>query len=339
MKTIILERPGRFTASETPAPTRPQPGNALVKVRSVGICGTDLHAYRGRQPFFTYPRILGHELGVEIVEAEENARGIRVGDRAAVEPYLDCGECAACRMGKPNCCERLCVMGVHVDGGMRELIEVPIRKLHRSDALSCDQLALVETLCIGRHAAARGRPAEGEWTLVVGAGPIGLSVMTAAKLEGARLIAADLNADRLRFCREALGVEHTICAAEEDLPQRLLEIADGALPSLVMDATGSPASMEASFAYASSGGRLVLVGLAQARVSFDDPEFHRKELTLMSSRNAAPSDFAAVIQQMERGLIDAGAWINRRASADEMIEAFDDWTDPSSGAVKAVVSF
>ena len=338
MKTITLLRPGEFSASETPAPMRALPGHALVRVRKVGICGTDLHAYRGRQPFFTYPRILGHELGVEVADAAENDRGISPGDRCAVEPYLDCGECAACRMGKPNCCERLSVMGVHVDGGMREWIQVPIRKLHRSETLRFEELALAETLCIGRHAVSRGRPAEGERTLVMGAGPIGLSVMTAARLAGARLIAADLSADRLRFCAETLGVEETIHAAEEDVLERLLQIGGG-LPSLVFDATGNPASMEASFSYVSSGGRLVLVGLAQADISFHDPEFHRRELTLLASRNAAASDFEAVLRDMEAGRIDAGAWINRRASSEEMIGAFEGWTDPAGGTVKAVVSF
>src|SRR5688500_1524126 len=155
MKTIILNEPGRFSLTDTLEPRSPAPGEAMVRVHRVGVCGTDLHAYRGRQPFFTYPRILGHELGVEVVEVGENAHGIRPGDRCAVEPYLNCGTCIACRHGKTNCCVELRVLGVHTDGGMREFIAVPVNKLHRSESLSWEQLALVETLGIGAHAVER----------------------------------------------------------------------------------------------------------------------------------------------------------------------------------------
>ena len=177
MKTVILEQPGQLSFAETDAPTTFAADEALVRVQRVGICGTDMHAYRGRQPFFSYPRILGHELGVEIVAIGENEAGLRAGDYCAVEPYLNCGHCIACRKGKTNCCVQLQVLGVHTDGGMREWITVPARKLHKSGKLSLDQLALVETLGIGAHAVDRARIEAGEFALVIGAGPIGLSVV------------------------------------------------------------------------------------------------------------------------------------------------------------------
>ena len=148
MRGVVLEKPGSFALIETAQPAGPAPDEALVRVHRVGICGTDLHAYRGRQPFFSYPRILGHELGIEIVEIGANEAGLQVGDRCAVEPYLNCGRCIACRRGKTNCCVDLKVLGVHTDGGMRETINVPVSKLHRSRTLTFEQLALVETLGI-----------------------------------------------------------------------------------------------------------------------------------------------------------------------------------------------
>ena len=171
MKTILLEQPGKFERVETQQSGSPGLGEAIVKVHRVGICGTDLHAFRGKQPFFTYPRILGHELGVEVLEIWKNNTGLKVGDVCSVEPYFNCGDCIACRRGKTNCCTRLELIGVHKDGGMREQILVPVDKLHRSDKLSVDQLALIEMLGIGAHAVDRGCPEKDEWVLVIGAGP------------------------------------------------------------------------------------------------------------------------------------------------------------------------
>src|SRR5947199_4307593 len=178
MQTIVLEKPGSLTLADTAAPTDVPPGHAMVRVRRVGICGTDLHAYRGRQPFFSYPRILGHELGVEVIAlGDGDTFGLKKGDRCTVEPYLNCGKCIACRRGKTNCCASLEVLGVHTDGGMRERIRVPVSKLHPSETLTLDQLALIETLGIGAHAVDRAKVEAGEFVLVIGAGPIGLAVM------------------------------------------------------------------------------------------------------------------------------------------------------------------
>ena len=336
MKTITLAEPGRFVASETEAPDRIGPGEALVRVRRIGVCGTDLHAFRGRQPFFSYPRILGHELGVEIEAVGENAAGLRVGDRCAVEPYLNCGRCVACRRGRTNCCTRLEVLGVHVDGGMRERIVVPVEKLHRSGTLSLDALALVEMLCIGAHAVARARPESGEPTLVVGAGPIGLSVIAFAQRAGADVIAMDVREDRLAFAHEALGVR-ALVDARTDPEGQLDALLDGERPTLVFDVTGSKAAMEQSFAWPAASGRLVLVGLVQDRLSFFDPDFHRRELTLLSSRNATGDDFREVIATLESGALDIEPWITHRADFDDMIEAFPAWLDAESGVVKAEV--
>ena len=339
MKTITLLRPGEFALSDSPVPHSPAPGEALVRVHRVGICGTDLHAFRGRQPFFTYPRILGHELGVEVLAlGEGEACGLKPGDRCAVEPYLDCGACIACRRGRTNCCASLKVLGVHTDGGMREVISVPTRKLHLSDTLSFEQLALVETLGIGAHAVDRAGIEEGEWALVIGAGPIGLAVTQFARAAGARVIALDINPDRLSFCRRKLHVDEAILAGDTALEQ-VRAITDGDLPTVVFDATGNAASMMGAFQYTASGGRLVYVGLVLGDVTFHDPDFHRKEITLLATRNSTGKDFARIIGLLESGQVDTAPWITHRAEASALPDAFPGWLDPASGVLKAVVSF
>ncbi|HEX8236387.1 MAG TPA: zinc-binding alcohol dehydrogenase family protein [Abditibacteriaceae bacterium] len=338
MKTIVLQEPERFTLTETDQPPTVAPGEALVRVHRVGICGTDLHAYRGRQPFFTYPRTLGHELGVEVVQVGANDKGLAVGDHCAVEPYLNCNNCIACRRGKPNCCVNMRVLGVHIDGGMREFIAVPVEKLHKSDTLSLDQLALVETLCIGAHAVHRAQLEKGELVLVIGAGPIGLSVIQFAQAAGANVIVMDMNDNRLQFCREQLSVEYSIGAADDAI-SCLQEVTNGDLPTAVFDATGNPQSMQAAFDYPAHGGRLVFVGLFQGEVTFDDPNFHRREMTLLSSRNATPEDFGHVITLMESGAVDTTPWITHRASPGTLLQEFPGWLQPQSGIVKAMLEF
>lgn len=336
MHSLILQEPGRLVYADTPAPKALQPGESLVRVGRIGICGTDLHAYRGRQPFFTYPRILGHELGVEVVETAGPAGGLKPGDRCSVEPYLNCGACIACRRGKPNCCTQLRVLGVHTDGGMREYLVVPTHKLHKSRILSLERLALVETLGIGAHAVARAGITPDDAVLVIGAGPIGLAVTQFAQLTGAAVAVMDQNAARLAFCRRQMHVPRTIAANEDPAPQ-LLEVFGGELPTVVLDATGNAQSMMRAFEYAAHGGKLVYVGLFQGDVTFPDPLFHRKELTLLASRNATPGDFTHIIRLMETGRIDTTPWITHRVPFGEMAAAFPGWLAPDSGVIKAMV--
>ncbi len=341
MKTLILEEPGRIVASDTPETIAPADGEALVRVHRVGVCGTDLHAFRGRQPFFSYPRILGHELGVEVLAVGPGVTQVKPGDRCAVEPYLNCGRCIACQRGKSNCCTQLKVLGVHVDGGMRERIVVPAAKLHVSRSLSYDQLALVETLGIGAHAVERAAIERGETVAVLGTGPIGLAVIQFALAAGARVIAIDVNAARLAFCRDRLGLvgSDLVEASTTDVVTRLRELTGDALPTAVFDATGNAGSMAAAFTYPAHGGRLVFVGLFSGDVTFNDPNFHRRELTLLASRNSRPDDFRRIIALVESGRVDTNPWITHRASLGEVTSAgFENWTKPESGVLKAMIS-
>jgi hypothetical protein len=336
LKTLSLREPGQFEFLDISFEPTLQEGETLVKVLRVGICGTDLHAFRGKQPFFSYPRVLGHELAVEVVEISGDSYGLKVGDRCSVEPYLDCGQCQACRRGLTNCCEKLQVLGVHIDGGMAEYLIVPTDKLHPSNRLKEDQLAIIETLAIGGHAVERAELGTEDIVLVIGAGPIGLSVIEFVKMAGATLVVADREESRLKFCEERMGVKHTLLA-DEWFHERLLTLFDGYLPTVVFDATGNPASMMKAFEYCAHGGKLVYVGLFQGEVTFHDPSFHRKELTLLASRNATHHTFRTIINHLENGRMGPTPWITHQLSFDELPAQFPSLLEPSNGTIKAVV--
>ncbi len=339
MLSIVLDQPGHFRLAETVAPAKPGPGEVLVRVGRVGICGTDLHAFRGRQPFFTYPRILGHELGVEVAELgpDTEASGLQVGDRCAVEPYLNCGQCLACRRGRTNCCEKLQVLGVHRDGGMVEWLVVPAHKLHRS-TLPLEHLALVEMLCIGAHAVRRAALTPDEQVVVVGAGPIGLATAQFAKLSGAAVAVMEISPQRRAFCQEHLGIE-TLIDPHDDAERALRDALGDHLPTVVFDATGNVHSMAAAFRYVANSGKLIYVGLVQDDITFNDPEFHRREMTLFASRNATGEDFQTVIAALESGAANIAPWITHRSRPETFIEQFPTWLEPERGVVKAMLAF
>ena len=340
MKAIQLQQPRSFRVIDIAEPAAPGPGEALLRVHQVGICGTDLGGYLGKMPFYSYPRIPGHELGVEVLAVGEGVTGVRPGDRCAVEPYLNCQRCHACRTGHSNCCEHNLTLGVMTDGGLTDRIVLPARKLHVSAKLGYESLALVETLAIGCHAVARGNPGPGEHVLVIGAGPIGLSVVEFAKLSGAKTIVMDMNEGRLAFVREKMGVPDTLLAKGDGKElERLAELTGGQLADVVVDATGSAKSMSQALGYCAFAGRLVYVGITQQELAFlHAPVMHRRELTLMASRNALPPDFIRIIRLIEDGLIDTGTWITHRAPMDGMIEAFPGWLKPENGVLKAMVA-
>ena len=338
MKTIILREPGQFVYAETDPEQNLQPHEALLKVHRIGICGTDYHAYQGNQPFFSYPRVLGHELGVEVVAVGSDVTRVKPGDRCAVEPYLNTSQDQAVRRGFTNCGENISVVGVHEDGGMREYLKLPAQYLHPSDTLSYDQLALVEPLGIGCHAVNRAGVTAVDSVLVVGVGPIGLATVQFATAAGANTVVMDLNADRLAFAASIMDVAGTVAAGQEDTIEQLRAQFDGDLPTVVLDATGNKHSMAKALEYAAPAGRIVFIGLFQGDFSFNDPYFHKKELTLMASRNALPADFKQIIGMMEDGKINVATWITHRSSFEEMVDRFDTWLKPESQVIKAVVT-
>jgi len=339
MRAILLEEPKRFTFIDVPEPPPPGPGEAVVRVLAVGICGTDYGGYLGKMPFFSYPRIPGHELGVEVVAVGRDIGHVKPGDRCCVEPYINCQACHSCRRGLTNCCVNHQTLGVHCDGGLRPLLTVPARKLHPSPRLTHAQNALVETLAIGCHAIDRGAVGPDDTVLVIGAGPIGLSAVEFARLSGARVIVMDRVAERLEFVRGRMGVADTLLAADAAANQEVLRgLTGGDLCTVVVDATGNAASMSEALGSCSFGGRLVYVGITQAELSFPHaPVMHRRELSLLASRNAPARDFTRIIGLIEEGRIDTRPWITHEIPFADLIAAFPGLLDPASGVVKAIV--
>lgn len=336
MKALSLEAPKQWKRIDVSPPAAPAPDEALVRVHNVGICGTDISGYLGKMPFFSYPRIPGHELGVEVLQVGAGVTNVKAGDRCAVEPYINCQQCYACRRGHTNCCEKHQTLGVHCDGGLRPQFLLPARKLHVSRKLNFEQLALVETLAIGCHAVDRSGLKAHESCLIIGAGPIGLATLEFVKLTGAKTIVLDMNETRLEFCRRVMGVQHTVRLSDNAEPE-LRALTDGHLPDVVIDATGNVGSMSNAFGLITHAGRLVFVGITTEEVHFRHPIFHKPEGTLLCSRNALSADFTRIIELIEAGQIDTRPWITHRASFDELIDIFPSYTRPETGVIKAVV--
>lgn len=336
MRGIVCDHVGSLQYCDyLPEPSM-KSGEAIVKIRRIGICGTDMHAYQGNQPFFTYPRILGHELSGVIEQIHDTDGEFVVGQQVAIIPYMHCGLCIACRHGKTNCCTSMEVLGVHVDGGMQERIAVPVTHLVSTEGLTLDQSAMLEPLAIGAHAVRRSQLSQGETALVIGAGPIGLGVMVFAKRAGAKVIVMDVNEERLAFCKSWAKVDYTVHALN-GAQEQLLEITDGSYPTIVFDATGNTNSMENAFRYVAHGGTLVYVGLVKSNISFNDSEFHKREMTLMGSRNATREDFNRVIEAMKTGEVDIENYITHRTAFNDVVSSFECWLDPLSKVIKVLI--
>ena len=306
MQQIVLKSPGEFAERDAEIPSAAV-GEALVRLGRIGVCGSDFHAFAGKHPAYIYPRVLGHELACTVLSAPPNEFGITQGDRCAIDPYVNCEECRTCQLGRTNCCERLEVLGVHRDGGMQDLMAVPLRLLHRSASLSLDELALVETLGIGAHAVSRSGIVRGETALIVGAGPIGLGTALFAKEAGAEVTVIETNELRRSF--------------SEHLGWKTLASSSGAAADVVFDATGSASVMAESLNHVNAGGKLIFVGLTSDPVSLNDGLFHKREITLFSSRNSA-NQFPRIIRLLEEGTITVQGWITDRLSLAELPKEF-----------------
>jgi 2-desacetyl-2-hydroxyethyl bacteriochlorophyllide A dehydrogenase len=305
MQQIVLTEPRVLVRREIPQPL-PTDGEALFAVKRIGVCGSDFHAFAGRHPAYIYPRVLGHELSGVVLEVPDNESGIKPGDRCAIDPYVNCRVCEMCLAGRSNCCERLMVLGVHRDGGMQDVISVPPRLLHRSDKLTLDQLALIETLGIGAHAVARSGLRAGETAIVVGAGPIGLGTALFARQANADVTVIEKNEDRRAFA-EQQGWKTGVADIVADV---------------VFDATGNTSVMAQSLNRVAFGGRLVFVGLTSDPVALDDALFHKREITLLASRNSV-GQFPRIISMLEQGIISIDTWITEHLSLVDLPHEFE----------------
>jgi 2-desacetyl-2-hydroxyethyl bacteriochlorophyllide A dehydrogenase len=334
MRALLCVKPGELAIVERPKPAL-KAGEARVRLRRAGVCGTDLHIFEGSQPYFEYPRVIGHELAGEIDAVGAGSR-FQAGETVAVIPYLSCGACVACRRGKTNCCQRLAVLGVHIDGGMADYVCVPEDNLVDAEGVTLDQAAMVEFLAIGAHAVRRGALKPGDRVLVVGAGPIGIACMIFAKLQGASVTALDTREDRLDFCRREIGVDHGL-RADTQVKAELSRLTHEEFFDCVFDATGSAKAMNAGFDYVAHGGAYVLVSIVRDTISFADPEFHKRETTLLSSRNATRQDFDEVFAALRAGRIPTDALSTHRASLNDAPAMFPVWMKPENGVIKAII--
>lgn len=335
MQYIVCETPGKFSLADKEQPV-PESGEVQLKIHQVGICGTDLHAFSGNQAFFTYPRILGHELAAVVTEVAEDVHTVSPGEQVVVMPYLSCGQCVACEQGKTNCCTRIQVLGVHCDGGMQEYICVPASIVMPVPGLSRDQTAVIEPLAIGGHAVRRADLREGETIAVVGCGPIGLGLMFLAKYHGARVIAMDINPQRLTLAQEYFGADATVNVSDRPVEQ-VRELTDGKMAAAVFDASGNKRALESGVDYMSHGGRYVLVGLSKGELVFQHPAIHAKESSILCSRNATRADFEEVIAVLKTGQFPIEQFVTNRVDFGEMIDHFPTWTDSANGVIKAMV--
>ncbi len=338
MKAISFDAEKTIRVIEVDEPGPPGAGEVQVAIHRVGICGTDTSAWLGNFPFFQFPRIPGHELGGEVIELGAGVTNVSVNDRASIEPYMTNPESYSSRKGKPNCCNDMAVIGIHSDGGMCERINVPAEKIHVSNTLAYDQLALVETLAIGCHAGNRVNPKPDDTVLIIGAGPIGLTVVEFVRVRGCKIIMMDINEDRLKFCREKMGIENTIAVTPDgDHAAELESMTGGDFCEVVFDATGHPGSMASAVNFVAFGGTLCFVGVSSGEISIHHPTMHRRELTLMSSRNAIPAEFGEVMRLMESGQIVTEPWITHRSTMESLSGDFPSFLDPAAQVLKAMV--
>jgi 2-desacetyl-2-hydroxyethyl bacteriochlorophyllide A dehydrogenase len=334
MLTVICDTPGTLSLLQRPTPSR-QADEVLIRVRRVGVCGTDMHIFSGSQPYLDYPRVMGHEFAGEVHEAPPGS-ALKPGDAVFVMPYMSCGRCIACTRGRTNCCVNIQVLGVHRDGAFAEYISVPQEFVHPAEGLSLDQAAMLEFLAIGAHAARRAAVGQGERVLVVGTGPIGMAALIFSRLLGAEVVAMDSRRERIDFCRDRLGAFAGVQVGEGDEPE-LSRLTGGDFFDVVFDATGNPRAMERGFRFVAHGGRYVFVSIVKDSITFSDPEFHKRETTLLGSRNATMEDFRTVMAAMKAGSIPHEALNTHRVQLADVPANFPRLLDPAEQVIKAIV--
>ncbi|CAM7601612.1 zinc-binding alcohol dehydrogenase family protein [Citrobacter sedlakii] len=337
MTMLICQEPKKLIVKKTEIPI-PARYEALIKIKNVGICGTDIHAWGGNQPFFNYPRVLGHEICGDIVALGEKVTHLKVGQQVAVIPYVACQQCPACLSGRTNCCEHISVIGVHQDGGFGEYLSVPETNLLLAEDIEPEAAALIEPYAISAHAVRRAAIAPGEQVLVVGAGPIGLGAAAIAKADGAQVVVADTSPARREHVATRLGLP-VVDPSATDFDAQLRAQFDGALAQKVLDATGSAHAMNNAVNLIRHGGTIVFVGLFKGDLQFSDPEFHKKETTLMGSRNATPEDFAKVGRLMAEGKLTAEMMLTHRYPFSQLAGIFEREVINNRELIKGVITF
>ncbi|MFW5388618.1 zinc-binding alcohol dehydrogenase family protein [Yersinia sp. 2542 StPb PI] len=337
MNTLVCLEPTKLIYQKRTQPL-PRINEALIKVLNVGICGTDIHAWAGNQPFFSYPRVLGHEICGEIIALGDNVNNMHAGQRVAVIPYVACQHCNSCLSGKTNCCENISVIGVHQDGGFSEYLSVPVSNLLVVDDVDPVSAALIEPFAISAHAVRRADVHPDEHVLVVGAGPIGLGVAAIAQADGAYVVMADTSAQRREHVENLLDIR-ALDPSDAGFEQNLRQQFAGMLPLKVIDATGNQRAMNNTLNFIRHGGSIVFVGLFKGDLSFPDPDFHKKETTMMGSRNATFEDFDKVGKLMAAGKLSADMILTHRFEFNTLADIYEQQVVKNKDLIKGVIQF
>jgi threonine dehydrogenase-like Zn-dependent dehydrogenase len=335
MKALILNQPGdlQLTSIAEPAPAT---GEVLLRVRMVGLCGTDLNSFRGKNPLVSYPRIMGHEISATVVDVHEANSGLQPGMDVTLSPYFNCGKCPACLRNRPNACQHNQTLGVQRDGALTEFISVPANKVYPAK-LSLRELALVEPLTVGFHAAARGRITPEDTVAILGCGGVGLGAIAASAFRGANTIALDMDDAKLAIAQRA-GAKHLIHSGREDLHARLQEITNGRGPDVIIEAIGLPTTFRAAVDEVASTGRVVYIGYAKEPVAYETRYFVQKELDILGSRNALPEDFREVIRMLEAGMFPVDAAISIVVPPTEAPKTLAHWSENPAAFTKILVN-
>jgi 2-desacetyl-2-hydroxyethyl bacteriochlorophyllide A dehydrogenase len=333
MKAIVLEGPGRAVVQDVAEPRRVD-GEVLLQVRKIGLCGSDLNSYRGRNPLVSYPRVPGHEIAATIVDSGSHPEW-PAGTNVTMSPYRGCGHCAACERGRPNACKDNETLGVQRDGALTEFIAAPVGKLFRAD-LSLKELCLVEPLTVGFHAAGRGRVSAEDTVAVFGCGGVGLGAIAGAAFRGARVIGIDVDDAKLETARKA-GASESINSKTSDLHERLTELTKGRGPDVVIEAIGLPGTYRAAVEEVAYAGRVVYIGWAKEQVAYETRPFVHKELDIMGSRNAVPEDFREVIRMLEAKRFPVEAAVTHMVPLEETPTILEEWSREPERFTKIMV--
>ncbi|MGV3548184.1 zinc-binding alcohol dehydrogenase family protein [Rhizobium sp.] len=336
MRALICNEPGGLSLIERPALPALTSREVRLAISHVGICGTDYHIFEGKHPFLQYPRVMGHEISARVAEAAAGST-LKLGELVIVNPYLACGKCIACRKGKPNCCMAIQVLGVHTDGAMCDEIIVPESNVYPAGSLTPEQAATVEFLAIGAHAVRRAGPAEGGRALVIGAGPIGLGTALFARIAGFDVTLSDVSEERLGVARDRFGLESSLVAGEGALSSGMALTGNEGFDA-VFDATGNARSMNAALPFVAHGGVLVFVSVVKDDIVFADPEFHKREMSIIGSRNALKDDFMHVAASIASGAIDTDKLITHRTGLEDAANDLPRWAHAKEGLIKAVIA-
>jgi threonine dehydrogenase-like Zn-dependent dehydrogenase len=335
VKAVVVHEPGRATLADIPEPSASSE-DALLQIRMIGLCGTDLSTFRGKNPLVTFPRVLGHEVAATILHsAKDTPNNLASGTAVTLAPYTACGQCASCLRGRPNACKSNQTLGVQRDGALTERIAIPPEKLYTAN-LSLKELCLVEPLTVGFHAATRGRITKQDTVAVFGCGGVGLGAISAAAFHGARVIAIDMDEAKLEIARKAGAIE-LIHSGQDDLHQQLSKLTDGHGPDCIIEAIGLPQTFRASVEEVAFSGRVVYIGYAKEPVAYETRLFVQKELDIMGSRNALPADFREVIRMLEEHQFPIDDIISAVVPIEETPEILRQWSENPTAYTKIMV--